>query len=385
MQYNRIIGEKSVCILLSVLIFTSLGYPQQWDLRGQLTSSANLHNDPIIRITEFDQRVGYIPTISVYPEYEYLSKLDFEAAFNLQANFDGLLGAEVNRNYDTHEIHRLWGRYNSENLELRYGIQKIAFGPGLILRPLRWFDSLNLKDPTGQTNGVTALQLKYFWGHEITYWGWLIHPEDSKISSRGGRIEISFPGLGDLGASYHHRPAYINGEVPKRSGINFGFSNAGEDRYGFDIRTDIVIGLWVEGAVSNSFDGDFFSESNNRVYMAGGDYTIPIKNGLYFMTEQLLYILDNNYLKEKHKLKLSAAMLTYPLGMLDQLYYITEYNWDEELSFNFLRYSRTYDNYSFNIILQANQVKDFYIGKGGTIEVDKKIQKAVELLIIYNH
>ena len=134
---------------MGFLFFPSIIYSQQWDIRGQLTSSTNLHNDPIVGNTEIDQRVGYIPTFSIYPKHKLLNNLDFEAAFNLQANFDGLFGTEESNNYERHEIHRLWGRYSSDNIELRYGIQKIAFGPGLILRPLRWFDSLDPKDPTG--------------------------------------------------------------------------------------------------------------------------------------------------------------------------------------------------------------------------------------------
>ena len=224
---GRLLALYSTCLLL----FPSIIYSQKWDIRGQFTSSINLHNGPLIKNTEVDQRVGYIPTLSIYPKYKYLSRLDFEVAFEFQTVFDGFFVTGENGIDDNSDIHRIWGRYSSDNIELRYGIQKIAFGPGVILRPLRWFDSLDRKDPTGQTDGVTAVRLKYFDGHGITYLGWFIHPENREIASRGGRIEFPILGLGDLGASYHHGPAYINGRTPKRSGIPFGFPNAGEDRY----------------------------------------------------------------------------------------------------------------------------------------------------------
>ena len=146
-----------------------------------------------------------------------------------------------------------------------------------------------------------------------------------------------------------------------------------------------MIGLWAEGVVSNSFDDDLLFESKSRLYMAGGDYTFPIGNGLYFMAEHMAVNLELNYTKEKSKREFTAAMLTYSLGMLEQLYFISEYDWKKELSLNFLRYSRTYDNYSFNVLLIANQVKIRSIGKEGTIESVTKIQKSVQLIIIYNH
>ena len=37
---------------------------------------------------------------------------------------------------------------------VRLGLQKIIFGPTQILRPLSWFDSFDIKNPTNETNGV---------------------------------------------------------------------------------------------------------------------------------------------------------------------------------------------------------------------------------------
>jgi len=229
------------------------------------------------------------------------------------------------------------------------------------------------------------VRIKYFGGYGITYMGWMIHPEDRDISSRGGRIEISIIGLAEMGASYHHRPAYLDSIAPKRSGNFFGFPNAGEDRYAIDIRTDAIIGLWAEGVFSNSFGHNISYKSKSRVYMAGGDYTFPIGNGLYFLTEQMIYNFEYIFIGEELEGKISTVMLTYPLGMLDQLYYIAEYDWEDKLSLNFLRFSRTYDNYSFNIMAIANQVKDRHIGIGGRIESSIKQQKTMQFMIIYNH
>ena len=370
---------------MGLLFFPSIIYSQRWDIRGQLTSSINLFKDPIAMNTEIDQRVGYIPTLSIYPEHKYFSRIDFEAAFNLQTNFDGFFGTGENGIDNNNDIHRLWGRYSSNKIELRYGIQKIAFGPGLILRPLRWFDSLDPKDPTGQTNGVTAVRLKYFGGLGITYWGWFIHPEDSEISSRGGRIEFPILGLGDLGATYHHRSAYINGLTPKRSGISFGFPNAGEDRYGLDIRADVVIGLWAERVISNSFDGNLLFESKSRIYMIGGDYTFPIGNGIYFLAEYMKGKVKPKAFFRNVETEISAIMVTYPIGVLDNIMLIFEYDWESERRFNFVKYSRIYDNFDFNLIIAFNPERDEFSDEELELSGFTQFGNNIQLIIIYNH
>ena len=367
------------------LLFPLVIYSQQWDLRGQLTSSTNLHNDPIDGITEIDQRVGYIPTLSIYPEHKFLNNLDFEAAFNLQANFEGLFGADEGNNYHDRDIHRLWARYSTENIELRYGIQKIAFGPGLILRPLRWFDSLDEKDPTGQTEGVTAVRLKYFGGKGITYWGWMIHPEDRDISSRGGRIEIPIVGLGDLGASYHHRPAYLLNKIPPRSGIPLVYVTSSEDRYSLDFRADVVVGLWSEVLMSKSSQDKFGAPFDRNMYMIGGDYTFPIGNGVYFLAEHMINQIKPKAVLNDVQTEFSAIMVNYPLGVFDNITLITEYDWKGERRFNFIKYSRIYDNFDFNLILGFNPERDYFSKEELELSGFTLFGNNIQLIIIYNH
>lgn len=370
---------------MGLLFFPPIIYSQQWDMRGQLTSSLNLFKDPIAKNTEIDQRVGYIPALSVYPEYKYLSRIDFEVALNFQTKFDGLFRTEESNNYERHEIHRLWGRYSSDNIELRYGIQKIAFGPGLILRPLRWFDSLDPKDPTGQTDGVTAVRLKYFGGYEITYWGWLIHPENSEISSRGGRIEIPIAGLGDLGISYHHRPAYSLNKIPPRSGIPLVYITSAEDRYSLDYRTDVVVGIWSEILLSKSSQDKFGIPFNRNIYMVGGDYTFPIGDGLYFLVEHMIDQVKPKAILNDAQTEFSAIMVNYPIGVFDNITLITEYDWEGERRFDFVKYSRTYDNFDFNLIIAINPESDEFSNEELELSGLTQFGNNIQLIIIYNH
>ena len=367
------------------LLFPLVIYSQQWDLRGQLTSSTNLYNDLTANNTRIDQRVGYIPTLSIYPDHKFLNNLDFEAAFNLQVNFEGLFGADEGNNYHDRDIHRLWARYSTENIELRYGIQKIAFGPGLILRPLRWFDSLDEKDPTGQTEGVTAVRIKYFGGYGITYMGWLIHPENSEISSRGGRIEIPIIGLAEMGASYHHRQAYSLNKIPPRSGIPLVYVTSSEDRYSLDFRADVVIGLWSEVLMSKSSQDRFGAPFDRNIYMVGGDYTFPLGNGIYFLVEHMIDQLKPKVLLKDVQTEFSAIMVNYPIGVFDNITLIAEYDWDGDRRFNFIKYSRVYDNYDFNLIFAFNPEKDEFSKEELELSSFTQLGNSVELLIIYNH
>ena len=370
---------------MGLLIFPSIIYSQQWDLRGQLTSSINLFKDPIAKNTEIDQRVGYIPTLSIYPEYKYLSRIDFEAAFNIQASFDGFFGTGENGIDNNNDIHRLWGRYNSDNIELRYGIQKIAFGPGLILRPLRWFDSLDPKDPTGQTDGVTALRLKYFGGHGVTYWGWYIHPENRELSSRGGRIEFQILGLGDLGVSYHHRPAYSDNNIPLRSGIALVYPTSSEDRYSLDFRADVVVGIWSEILIAKSSQNKFVVPFDRNTFMIGGDYTFPIGNGIYFLMEHMIDEVKPKAILNDMQTKFSAIMVNYPIGVFDNITLITEYDWEDKRQFNFVKYSRIYDNYDFNLIIAFNPERDEFSDEELELSGLAQFGNNIQLMIIFNH
>ena len=358
MQHNRIIRGESVCILLSVLFFSSFGYPQQWDLRGQLSFSVNASNDPSAGRSNIDQLVGYIPTLSVYPEQSLLEGIDFEAALNLNAQFDGFFGSGNKGADESSEFHRLWVRYSSESVEFRYGLQKIAFGPGLILRPLRWFDSLDPKDPTGQTDAVTAARFRYFGKHDITYWGWAVHPENSDLFSPGGRIELPVPVVGELGLTFHHRPGYKGNKIPDNSGMPFVHQSSQEDRYGIDVRADAVIGLWAEAVAAKSSEGDPFYRIDHNVYMIGGDYTLPVGNGIYVLAEHMFDRVESKFLKTQFNREFTAFMLNYPIGIFDQVALIFEYDWDGDRMFNFLRISRTYDNLTVNLILFDNPKRD---------------------------
>ena len=98
-------------------------------------------------------------------------------------NGDALLKT-ASKNY------RMWFRYSSEKLEARLGLQKIAFGPAQILRSLAWFDTIDPKDPTGQTAAVEAFRLRVYPTNSLSVWTWVINNELDTLAY-GGRVELS--------------------------------------------------------------------------------------------------------------------------------------------------------------------------------------------------
>ena len=70
------------------------------------------------------------------------------------------------------KLYRGWGRFKTSRFEGRVGLQKINFGSALLLRPLRWFDSVDPRDPLQITEGVYALLVREYLPRNFTVWVW---------------------------------------------------------------------------------------------------------------------------------------------------------------------------------------------------------------------
>ena len=377
-------GGSSIAFIL-LLLFYSVGNAQDIEIIGQVVVSTDALSDPAVGHSKIDHAVGYIPTLSYYPQYNWAKGVDFEVAYNAQSRFDGLFGTGDKGSDINGDLHRLWGRYSSDRVEMRYGLQKISFGPGLILRPLMWFDTLNEKDPTGQTDGVTAVRLRYFGKYDITYWGWVIQPQNSDLRAPGGRVEFPLPKLGNFGVSYHHRPKYSGTKIPDNSGFALVSPTATEDRYGIDFRTDRVIGLWAEATVARSSKDDFFISFDRNIFMIGGDYTIPYGNGVYLLTEFMVNKVKPKLFFDDQQNELSAVLMSYPISMLDSGSLIIEYDWENKRYFNFLRFSRTYDNYIFNLLFFSNPERNEFRPDEIEFAGLTGFGNGMQLMVIYNH
>ncbi|UCD38251.1 MAG: hypothetical protein JSW54_01865 [Fidelibacterota bacterium] len=274
---------------------SSLVMGQGLGFKGQFWTSVTVGDDPAPGRSDVEQTVGYIPSLSLAHKLGPMSVLDLEVAYNLGALFDGPLGSGEASTERSTKPYRLWGRFATESLELRLGLQKIAFGPGRVLRPLMWFDTFDLKDPTGQTEGVGALRLKWYPWRNLALWGWIIRPDYRDYASPGGRIEATL-GTGYLGLTYHrHKASSLDYAgymlLTAYSGDSFlslDYFDEEEDRFALDARWDGFVGLWTEAVLVRGTQPAPDDTTNTLLQlMVGGDYTLPWGNGVYVMMEHL--------------------------------------------------------------------------------------------------
>jgi len=299
----------------------------------------------------FESSLGYIPTLSLSRDLSDFSFIDFEWA----VRFDRLYsGDSLLSNHEKN--HRLWARYTSEKFEARLGLQKIVFGPSQILRSLSWFDTIDLKDPTNQTKGVDALRLKWFPNNSLSLWSWAIQNEQDTLSF-GGRAEIS-SSIGEFGFTVHSDPSTI----PKQ-------------RFALDFRHDGYIGSWLETALITSENSDI------KLTTIGADYTLPILNRLLIMTESMFIKTS-----ESENQSFTAFMVILPLGMIHSVLFISQFDWKEEQSYNYLRWSATYDKFSLNLLLsQSPKRTDYSIPAEYLPKTVAGFGTGIQLMFIYNH
>ena len=350
-------------------------------MAGQARATAAAGSDPPSGRSHFEESIGYIPTLSIFRGLGELPLLDFEIAFDLGYILNGVSDIVESQT----DLHRLWARYSTEKVELRLGRQKIAFGPGRVLRPLEWFDTLDPKDPTGQTKGVTAARVRYFMPPKLSFWAWLVRPDNPDIAAPGARVEYTFP-LAEAALTVHHRPA-LTADGVRPAGIALLPEATAENRLAFDIRADVKIGIWSEVVIARAVN-PIPEEPDARILaMAGGDYTFPWGSGLYVMVEHLADFTRVHASTGRRESHLSALLVDYPIGIFDRLFAILVYNWEEEHLSKYLRWQRTYDNYTFNIILFANPDR-----KSFATQLQEPLPETlaafgygVQFMLIYNH
>ena len=271
--------------------------------------------------------------------------------------FQGNFGKSIHTQhlvYDDNKVisnkYRSWIRFSNDHLDLRIGLQKITFGTALFLRPLAWFDSLDFRFTTGQTDGVEALRLILSPSNSLAIWLWSI---DNNISNKsyGGRIEIANE-IGDWGFTYY-----------QDSGDSFLFSE--NNRLGIDYRYDGNFGFWIEGC-------HYIMKEKLTFLTLGFDYTIPAFNGILLRSEtmfsrssfqsELFSVLSTNIQTAFH--------LDIPIDHINSLSLYSFSDWEEYTSDNLIRWSTTYDSFNIDYMLTLNP---------------GRFNDTFQIMFIYNH
>ena len=329
----------SVCSVLCLLIFTASGsLALDTDIRGQISGWTT----EVRSQDEWRNQSGlrYLPQLGLTPFVNDTMFMDVELALN---GFAAYSSVDDKVNADL-KLYRLTARVATNQTETRAGLQKINFGPAQLLRPLRWFDQLDQRDPQGMTEGVYGLLFRYTALNNANAWLWgLYGNDDVKGFERlpsvqdspefGGRVQYPI-WTGEVAATAHTRT--VNGDM-----LNAG--DFRETRVALDGRWEYGVGLWTESVLQ-------YQDSDDRPYnwttmtTLGLDYTFGIGNGLFIVLEHMATGASEKAFGFAEDAHISACLLSYPIGLFDSVSSISFYNWELEEFSQHISWQRAYDN-----------------------------------------
>jgi hypothetical protein len=298
-------------------------------------------------------------------------------------------------------------RYSTSQFEARFGLQQIKFGPAMILRPLMWFDQLDVRDPLQFTKGVTGGLMRYYFLNNANIWLWGLFSNGERKGLEviptlddsfefGGRLQYPL-GSGELAFSYHQRKSDANPLLKKWKTVIpliylHDIDPIPEKRFALDGKWDIGIGLWFESAVIHKDIEEFMQSSelfnlNYQKYLTiGADYTFGLGNGVHVLGEHLFMNTSRNWNAIDNRTEFSAVLADYSLTLWDMVMGIVYYNWETNETYKFLTWRRTYDNWSLNAALYWNP--DSPSSLAGMSEAEASTfgaGKGFQLIVIFNH
>ena len=316
-------------------------------------------------------------------------------ALDAEASVNGFASANA-RTFDRPEIearikpYRGFVRLSSARFEARAGLQKVSFGSATLLRPLMWFDRVDPRDPLELTDGVYGLLGRYYFQNNTNVWAWGLlgnsMPKGWETLGTsqwkpefGGRAQVPVP-RGEVAATYHHRLVDYS-QVVK---IPEMLDEQAEDRLGFDAKVDVGIGLWLEGTLSRETRRLAEAESQpfwTRAAVVGADYTFGIGSSFGVTVEHMFAGGADEPFGRGTDAQFSALMLSFPLGLLDNLRGMVYYDWKNEDPYSFLGWQRTLDNWIFSVAAFWNPDQPVAVGR----PVTGAAGKGVRFDVVFNH
>lgn len=372
----------SACFLLSIfsILFAcsiTTAHGLEYDIEGQL-SGWGIESD-INNHWENSTGLRYIPEFNMTHELENDTAIDSEISLNMFA----YSGSGPYLDKTDIDLYRADIRYTTTHTETRIGLQKINFGPAVILRSLKWFDRLDPTDPLQLTDGVYALRFRYDTLNNANYWIWLLYgnddpkgyellPSTSDNIEAGGRVQ--YPLLsGDMAFTFHTR------EV---NGSRFNIPEFRENRYALDGRWDVGIGIWFESLFQEQ-KTDYLPYKWTKRISIGADYTFDIGSGLYLLTEHMTTAVSEKMLKWQNDYHVSAFQVRYSLSIMDSITAIGYYSWEDDKFSQYVSWMRTYDNFIFNVSLF--NYPETYLDLSGQTQNVIIGGRGVQIMVIYNH
>ncbi len=300
----------------------------------------------------------FIPEFSLSGYYPNGRSLDVELS---------LRGWTANPGGESHgRPYRAWARYSGEQWELRAGLQKISFGPGRVLRSLRWFDRLDPRDPLGITDGVYALLYRRYSLNNSNLWLWGLHgnnepkglelyPSDEDGLEIGGRYQFPVKN-GEMAVIVHRRKADL-AAMPRIQILPLSPFDGEETRFALDGLWDVGPGIWFEAAAAK-LRIDSASKLYNQYLTVGADYTFDYGPGIHWLVEHFTASSGPEMDEQDDLVRLTAVSADLSLNMLDTLSAIGYYDWDEQRIYSFLGWQRTLDDYLLHISVYESRGSD---------------------------
>lgn len=336
--------------------------------------------------TGYQLGARYIPTLSISDSLRGSQTVSAEISVNAYGNnIEGPNYSDFNVGI---KPYRIWIRYSLPRLELRIGLQKINFGSASILRPLMWFDRIDVRDPLQLTEGVYSFLGRYYFQNNVNIWfwtlygnkdpmGWEVIPTKRHTPEFGGRIQLPVP-KGEIAFSYHHRNA---GTAFDTTFIIDNF-NYPEDRFGLDGKWDLGAGLWFEAVVKrNDILNSWIPEWETYVNL-GMDYTFGVGNGLNVITEYFRYSSMARLVETAAPVDFSVLSVNYPFGLMNTITGMVYYNWDRHEWYRFVSFQRKYDYLSLYLLAFWNP--DRFALYGISEDRNLFVGKGVQLMAVVN-
>jgi len=350
---------------------------ERFSFNGQLSGWAEF-NDESLDTTEVGVR--YIP------EVRLLQPLDGGAELDAVVSVDAYAAPVVEDMSDIDDrsdvdLYRLWAKYSTGKFDARVGLQKINFGPAKLLRSLMWFDSLDVRDPLQLTDGVYGALARYWFVDNANVWVWGLYGNDDPKGREvvgtdedepefGGRFQFPVP-AGEMAFSGHHRQ--IDRDEWNEL-LEVELEDGGEDRFGMEGQWDMVVGLWFE-AVAEEIEIGSGQRYWRRFLTLGGDYTF--ESGLHVLCEHGRQSEGSKAKRTDMQFDVTAFMADYRYGVVDSFTGIAYYNWDDEETYWYLGWRRTYDNWRLDVSVfsaaDEGDVEETFAGNG------------LQLMLTFNH
>jgi hypothetical protein len=340
-----------------VLVWAGWVFAQSVDFTGELAGAVTANDtegNPVFA------SFRYVPELFASYPLSGSKSLDFEGSIDARSTtrFEAIDLSTTDADID---VYRLWTRFNTPQLELRLGLQKISFGAATLFRPLMWFDTMDPRDPLQITDGVWGGLARYYFVNNANIWfwaligndepkGWELIPSVSDKPEIGGRIQVPVP-RGEVGASYHHRTADLAGVEPAPP--PGAVTGVPEDRVGVDAKLDLTVGLWVEGSLIHQ-DSDMVPASYQQFFTGGIDYTFGIGDGLTVLAEHFIVGSGKEAFNSSETANVTGLSMNYPWGLVDDIGVIVYYDHDSSDFNGFFDWRRTTDKWTFHAIAFAN-------------------------------